>query len=243
MSLEINIHDAQMVILRELLFHPSVGFAKLQKITGMSSDHFNFHLQKLVELKLVEKVSRGTYSLTPRGKEYANKLDTDSNTVERQPKSAVILVIERQLNGEKQFLLQNRLKQPFYGFWGCPTGKIRWGETITQTAERELMEETNLLADHRVAGVYHELVYQQETGEQLEDKIFFVIHCTNSKGDMISEFEGGRNVWMTREQALKQRPKIFTSFDIEIDIVSTDKGFTDEGSFIERRVEYTKDMF
>jgi ADP-ribose pyrophosphatase YjhB (NUDIX family) len=243
MSLEINIHDAQMVILRELLFHPSVGFAKLQKITGMSSDHFNFHLQKLVELQLVEKVSRGTYSLSPRGKEYANKLDTDSNTVERQPKSAVILVIERTVKGEKQYLLQERLKQPFYGFWGCPTGKIRWGETITQTAERELMEETNLLADHRVAGVYHELVYQQETGEQLEDKIFFVVHCTASKGDMISEFEGGRNVWMTRSQALAQQPKIFTSFDIEIDIVSTDKGFTDEGTFIERRVEYTKDLF
>ena len=75
MSLEVNIHDAQTAILRELLFHPSVSFAKLQKLAGMSSDHFNFHLQKLIELKLVEKVSRGTYTLTPRGKEYANKKD------------------------------------------------------------------------------------------------------------------------------------------------------------------------
>lgn len=69
MSLEVNVHDAQAVILRELLFHPSVSFAKLQKQTGMSSDHFNFHLQKLIELNLVEKIARGTYSLTPRGKE------------------------------------------------------------------------------------------------------------------------------------------------------------------------------
>lgn len=243
MSLEINIHDAQMVILRELLFHPSVGFAKLQKITGMTSDHFNFHLQKLVELKLVEKVTRGTYTLTPRGKEYANKLDTDSNTVERQPKSAVILVIEREHKGEKQYLLQERLKQPFYGFWGCPTGKIRWGETVTQTAERELMEETNLMADHRVAGIYHELVYQEETGEQLEDKIFFVVHCTGTRGDMIAEFEGGRNVWMTREQALEQHPRIFDSFDIEIGLVAqADRPFGEE-TFIERRVAYTKDLF
>lgn len=243
MSLEINIHDAQMVILRELLFHPSVGFAKLQKITGMSSDHFNFHLQKLVELQLVEKVSRGTYSLSPRGKEYANKLDTDSNTVERQPKSAVILVIERTRAGKKQYILQERLKQPFYGFYGCPTGKIRWGETITQTAERELMEETNLLADHRVAGVYHELVYQQETGEQLEDKLFFVVHCTKPRGELIERFEGGRNVWMSREEALAQHPKIFTSFDIEVGMVASDKGFVDGGTFVEQRVEYTKDLF
>jgi 8-oxo-dGTP pyrophosphatase MutT (NUDIX family) len=236
MSLEVNVHDAQMVILRELLFHPSVGFAKLQKITGMSSDHFNFHLQKLVELKLVEKVSRGTYSLTPRGKEYANKLDTDNHTVERQPKTAVILAVERIKNGKKEYLFQERLKQPYYGFWGFATGKVRWGETIVQTAERELMEETGLTADHRVAGVYHELVYQQETGEQLEDKIFFVVHCTEVKGELVKEFEGGRNQWMTRAQALNQ-PKIFTSFDIEIDIVSSDD------TFIERRVEYTKDLF
>ncbi|MBC7868966.1 NUDIX domain-containing protein [Candidatus Saccharibacteria bacterium] len=237
MSLEINIHDAQMVILRELLFHPSVSFAKLQKITGMSSDHFNFHLQKLVELKLVEKVSRGTYSLSPRGKEYANKLDTDSNTVERQPKTAVILAVERlKKDGTKEYLFQERLKQPYFGFWGFATGKVRWGETITQTAERELLEETGLYADHRVAGVYHELVYQQETGEQLEDKIFFVVHCTNTKGKLLEEFEGGRNSWMTREDASAQ-PKIFTSFNIEIDIVTSDE------TFIEHRVEYTKDLF
>lgn len=236
MSLEVSIHDAQTAILRELLFHPSVGFAKLQKLTGMTSDHFNFHLKKLIELKLVEKLTRGSYTLTPRGKEYANKLDTDNNTIERQPKSAVILAIERNIGGKREFLFQERLKQPYYGFYGFPSGKIRWGETIIQTAERELMEETGLTADHRIAGVYHELVYQKETGEQLEDKLFFVVHCTDTKGKLVEQFEGGRNQWLTREEALAM-PKIFTSFDIEIDIVSSDE------TFIERRVEYTKDLF
>ena len=236
MSIEAQLHSAQTVILRELLFHPSVNFSGLQKMTGMESDHFAFHLQKLVDLGLVEKLSRGIYALTPKGKEYANKLDTDNNTIERQPKVAVILVIERQHKGERQFLFQERLKQPYYGFWGCPTGKVRWGETIPETAARELLEETGLSADYRVAGVYHELVYAQETGEQLEDKIFFVVHCTKPKGEMTENFEGGHNAWMTREEALKQ-PKIFTSFDIEIDIIDSDEVFVD------RRVEYTKELF
>jgi ADP-ribose pyrophosphatase YjhB (NUDIX family) len=236
MSLEVNVHDAQIAILRELLFHPSVSFAKLQKNTVMSSDHFNFHLKKLVELGLIEKIARGTYTLTQRGKEYANKLDTDNNTVERQPKVAVILVIERKKGKKSEYVFQERLKQPFYGFWGCPTGKIRWGETIIQTAARELHEETNLTADHELSGVYHELVYNQETGEQLEDKVFFVVHCKNVKGELTKIFEGGHNEWMSREVAMSQ-PKIFTSFDIEIDIVNSDE------TFIERRVEYTKDLF
>jgi predicted transcriptional regulator len=80
MSLHANIHSAQSKILRELLFHPQAGFAELQKPTGLSSDHFNFHISRLVELGLVEKLERGTYALTSKGKEYANRLDTDNNT-------------------------------------------------------------------------------------------------------------------------------------------------------------------
>ncbi len=95
MSLEVKIHKAQTAILRELLFQPSAGFAKLQKSTDLTSDHFNFHVTRLVELELVEKLQRGQYALSSRGKEYANRLDTDDNTIERQPKSAVILALER----------------------------------------------------------------------------------------------------------------------------------------------------
>ena len=54
MSHEINIHEAQSHILRELLFHTEAGFADLQKPTGLDSDHFKFHIARLVELKYVE---------------------------------------------------------------------------------------------------------------------------------------------------------------------------------------------
>lgn len=111
MGLEVKIHDAQTSILRELLFVQSAGYADLQKPTGLSSDHFNFHITKLVALDLVEKVQRGQYRLSPRGKEYANKLDTDERTIERQPKVAVILALERMSRGKRQFLFQQRLKE------------------------------------------------------------------------------------------------------------------------------------
>ncbi len=181
MSYEAKIHDAQTSILRELLFQPEAGFAGLQKPTGLTSDHFNFHIARLVDIGLVEKVSRGKYKLTPRGKEYANKLDTDKNTIELQPKSAVILAIS---DGKGKYVFQQRLKHPYYGFYGFPSGKIRWGETILDTAARELMEETGLTAKCEHSGIYHEQVFQKETGEQLEDKIFHVISCTSPKGEL-----------------------------------------------------------
>lgn len=219
MSLEVKIHDAQTSILRELLFHPAAGFSKLQKPTGLTSDHFNFHIARLVELGLVEKVARGNYKLTPRGKEYANRLDTDNNTIERQPKVAVILALERQNNGKTEYVFQERLKNPYFGFWSLPSGKVRWGETITETAARESMEETGLTADWTVAGVYHEHVRQLESNELLEDKVFFVVKGVNPRGDLKLDFEGGKNEWLTFEQASK-KPKKFDSFAHEIEILS-----------------------
>lgn len=236
MSHEIKIHDAQTSILRELLFHPEVGFAALQKPTGLSSDHFTFHIGRLVELGLVEKTSRGHYRLSPHGKEFANRLDTDNNTIERQPKSAVILAIERTYRGRTEFAFQERLKNPYFGFWGLPSGKVRWGETILQTAEREALEETGLTVDLRVAGVYHEHVLQQESGEMLEDKIFFVVHGTNPRGTLLDVFEGGRNEWMTFEQAF-QKDKKFDSFKMELDILAS------KDWLIERSTSYSKQVF
>lgn len=237
MSHEVKIHDAQISILRELLFVPEASYAELQKPTGLSSDHFNFHIGRLVDLKLVEKVKRGEYRLTHKGKEYANKLDTDNKTIERQPKVAVLLAVERELDGKQQLLFQQRTKNPYFGYWGFPSGKMRWGETITQTAARELEEETGLAADYRIAGVYHEHAYLEGEDEAVEDKVFFVVHCTNASGELIEKFEGGVNKWMTADEA-RLLEKRYTSFETELEMILGAKG-----AFVEETHHYTKDEF
>jgi len=222
MSHEADVHPAQTKILRELLFHSSAGYAQLQKPTSLSSDHFNFHITRLVEIGLVEKVLRGQYRLTIKGKEYSNRMDTDKNTLERQPKVAVILNVEKTIQGKRYFLFQQRLKNPYYGFWGLPTGKVGWGETIAETAARELMEEAGLKAQWRVAGVYHEHALNKQTGELLEDKVFFVCHGTKPTGKLLSDVECGHNEWLTREEATA-KGEVFPNFDLELDLVDSDR--------------------
>lgn len=236
MSHEAQIHDAQTKILRELLFLPATNFATLQKVSGLQGDHAKFHIKRLVELGYVDKQG-SKYLLSIKGKEYANKLDTDAGVIERQPKVAVMLVVERTVNGKKEYLVQQRLKHPYYGFWGCATGKVRWGESIYQTASRELTEETGLTGDFSYAGIYHERVVHGDTGETVEDKIFNVMFCSSTSGVMKEEFDGGRNTWRTMA-AMKREPKRYKSFDMEMNI-----GITGGPALTESVLEYSSEEF
>lgn len=201
MTIEKELHKAHVAILHVLLFKPEARFADLQKSSGLTSDHFNFYLKQLVEQELVDKNKAGAYQLTPKGKEFANRFDTDARTVERQPKVAVCLMIE---DDKGLQLVQQRLKQPFFGYWGRPTGKIKWGESILEAAARELLEETGLTGDLQYESVYHKQDYNEATGDMLEDKIFFIVHVSNPTGELITDFEGGRNAWMTQQSYADQ---------------------------------------
>jgi 8-oxo-dGTP pyrophosphatase MutT (NUDIX family) len=214
MTHEAKIHVAQTKILRELLFVPRSNFATLQKTSGLESDHAKFHIKRLVELGYVEKTD-GHYRLSISGKEYANRLDTDDNTLERQPKSTTVIIIKNPRTGK--FLIQQRLKNPYFGFLTFFSGKIRWGETIPETAVRETAEETGLTTrkkDWQWRGVYHEIVRHRETGEIVEDKLFYVMYTEKYSGQLVKDFEGGHNAWMALNE-VRQNPKHFHSFEIE----------------------------
>lgn len=232
MSYEPNAHEVQMKILREMLFEPKSTFAALQKSTGLTSDHANFHIKKLVEVGYIEKTTDG-YLLTRDGKEYANRMDTDEMKIEKQPKTSVLLVIE---NDKGEVLSQERLKQPYYGFWGRQSGKMRWGEHLLEAAARELKEETGLTADLQFAGIYHKMDYLKN-GELLEDKYFFVVYGTDPQGELITDMEGHHNEWLTVDELVK-KDKVFASIP---EITAFGRAHT--GGFIEKHYTYDADEY
>lgn len=207
MTYDATAHATQMALLHHLLLRPSAGFAELQRAAQIESDYCNFHLKQLTKGGYVHKNDDGKYTLTADGKEYANRMDTDEKVVERQPKISAWLVVE---NNKGEFLAQQRLKQPYFGFWGRVSGKIRWGEELLETAERELLEETGLTADLKPKGVYHKIDYRKSDNSLLEDKYFYLIHGTNPKGTLQVDFEGGKNAWMT-DKEMAAKDKVFDS--------------------------------
>lgn len=236
MSYEPNAHPAQVAILRHLLFKPQSGFADLQKSTTLSSDHVNFHIKKLIEEEYVGKIDK-QYRLTVKGKEYANRMDTDENEIEKQPKVSIAITLERKNHrGEREFLFQQRKKNPYYDFWGRVGGKMRWGETVIEAANRELKEETGLEAEFEYKLLYHKRDFIKQTGELLEDKIFLCVYATKFSGELIEEFEGGVNRWMTDEE-FHQQLKRFVSVDDFMQLI-------DEGeTFAEREFYYDESEY
>ncbi len=230
-----DINPAQVEILKVLIFSTSVGFEKLSQLSDLRDDHFNLSLKKLLKLGLVEKTKDNKYLLTVQGKEYANRLDTDNGAIEKQPKSCVLLVITRtNRKGGMEFLVQQRLKQPFFGFYMLPTGKIRWGETLELTAKRESMEETNLEGSYKLVGITHKRDFMHKTREMLEDKIFYIMHCSDPGGELMSEFEGGKNYWMTREEYYSQDKVIKGSKSVFTHLESEELTFFEEEYYFDK---------
>ena len=183
--------------------------------TGLESDNFKFHLRSLIKEGWVTKTPEGDYHLTTSGKTFANNLSEPTRTIQRQPKLSVLIVVTRRLaDGTEQFLLHQRSRHPFFGFWGFLSGPIRWGELPEEAAQRELLKQSGLETTLAVSGIYRQRTYDAETNELLEDGLFTVMHAELTEGALSHDWKGGKNQWMTQEQIQALEPKFKETQDV-----------------------------
>lgn len=99
---------------------------------------------------------------------------------------AVVLI----LNSENEVLLQKRRD----GGWGLPGGLMEMGESLEETAKREVMEEAGLLVDElHLLGVFSGPDYYMKTanGDELYSvtAVYFTRHVTGELDIDYSEAE------------------------------------------------------
>ncbi len=228
--MDIKIHEFQISILRELLFKPQARFRDLKKV-DLTNDHFTFHVNHLIKQGLIEKTA-GRYSLTTIGKEFANRMDTDTKKLERQAKLAVAMHAVRGYHGKTEYLVHKRLKVPFFGWYGSHSGKIRWGETPLECAKREFFEETGLTGEFTHKGIVHYHHFHKD-GRLLEDKYFWVYKVTDIAGELKTKVPEGENIWMT-EVEFRKLKNVFADFDEMVEVINSKRlVYIDRAKFVE----------
>ena len=222
-----SLHIAQLTILQTLRHHQTARFSALMRPTKLTSDVFKFHLRKLVHEKLVQKNSDGAYQLTIRGKEFANTLDRHAKQVQKQPKVSVLLIVEHVgSNGDSTYLVQQRLRHPFYGYWGFLSGPVLWGVSFEDAAQKELRKQTGLSTNLTVRTLYRQRD-KTSSAALLEDKVFIIMHGYETDTTLTNEWHGGTNAWMTLAQLQSQTPHFSASASV-IALLESGKSYADQ---------------
>jgi len=233
-------HKIQIAILKKLLFSDSLSYTEMKPDPEMGNNQYDFHLKTLIKQDLIGKIS-SKYQLTQKGKEYANRIDTDRDKINLQAKLSIWLCCIRETSsGASEFLIGTRQKQPFFGKQGFMAGKIRLGESIVEAAKRELKEESNLEGEPKLVMIRHYLVFDKLTRKLLEDKFMFLCKIGNPVGEMESndEVELG---WVPKKELREFITDPFESIDHIVEIVEIAEGFDGNVRF-EEFEEFTEEF-
>ena len=184
-----KMHKIQLNILRRLLFSVSSRYSDIKPF-DMEGSLFKYHLDKLINRKLVRKDDSGLYFLTHEGKEFANQMDSIKISMGKQAKTTAKICCVRNIDQEIEYLLYTRKKNPFYSFQGFATSKIWYGESFDEGAKRGLYDETNLIGNPKLIAIRHYIVCDILNQELLEDKVMYIYKFINPIGDLCSKKDG-----------------------------------------------------
>lgn len=230
-----GMHRAQVSTLYTLRHVKTARFSELQESAGLTSDAYKFHIARLSQLGYVTKNPSGMYELTATGKEFANRLNTDTGRELIGPKASMLLIVCAQSDTATQYLVHQRKREPFYGYWGIGSAPVRRGISIEQCAADELKKQTGLEAKFAHKGLLR-VIDKNPEGDVLEDKLFSLMYTTLAKPVQLADWKGGVSVWMSREEIFELSP-LFPTTHQTISMIESGQMFREEACV------YTEDEY
>lgn len=213
-------HETQRKIILKLIHKPQMTFNELWSKEG-ESNNFAYHLNKLEEQGLVQK-NDTAYALTSEGKKLSAFIEGDTGGKAEMPTPTVIILVR---DGNR-ILCQQRLKEPFYGVWGLPSGKINFGWNPQECAIRDLKEEAGLdTEDAHLREIESTKTY--DDGKLLHHHLMWTFEVKRFSGTLKERTHKALNKFMTLEElrSVKKFPGDWSSryFDAEDTLIFLEK--------------------
>lgn len=181
-------HPYESHILKKMLLGDVLRYRDL-KPKDAESNLFIYHLKNLIKQGLIEKTIGG-YRLTVAGLRYIDKISLSRFEHRSQPK-IITIIISKNIKGEHLLYITKR--QPFYNLIGFPYGKIHFGETLFEAANRELKEKSGLSASLKHKGDAYLKIYKDE--ELISHMLCHIFWADKIFGNLIRESEVGICRW------------------------------------------------
>jgi 8-oxo-dGTP diphosphatase len=103
-----------------------------------------------------------------------------------------------------RFLLVQRARPPFKGYWSLPGGSVEVGETVEEALTREIREETGLTATIQQFLGYAEAIERDESGLVKRHYIIFYFEAIPSDGKIVAGSDALAVCWMSAPDARTQ---------------------------------------
>jgi len=190
--------------------HKKLQFNKIADLIDIRSNKLSYQLNLMVEKGFVVRVDEGSegYMLSLE----AQRLIPYFSQIFKKEVGVLPVVLGIVRKGSKILLIQ-RKKMPYKGYWGLFGGKQINGETIAQTIEREVFEESRLAARYvKTNGV----VYERLREERVFKHSFLLIITTLAADSSIAmEQDEGKVAWFEYEDVVLGKVEKLIPSDVE----------------------------
>ncbi len=197
----------RMNIFKVLSENKKLAFNIIVKLTGIRSNKLSYQLNLMKDNNFITCVDK-EYSLSIE----AQRLIPYFSQIFKKEVGVLPVVLGIVRNNEKILMIQ-RKKMPYKGYYGIIGGKQINGETISETIEREVLEESNLIAKFVK---YNGVVYERlKENNEFKHSYLFIITSLKTDSLEISEQNEGKVKWFDFKEVIEKKNDNIIPSDIE----------------------------
>ncbi len=196
----------RLKIFQVLCEHKKLHFNDIVRLTEIRSNKLSYQLNLMTEKEFVVHVDED-YSLSL---EAQRLIPYFSQILKKEV--GVLPVILGIVRYKEKILLIQRKKMPYKGYWGLIGGKQISGETIQETIEREVFEESHLKVTFTKC---NSVVYERlKDNGQFKHSFLFIITSLAAASSGGQEMNEGRVAWFNYEDVIHNRVEKLIPSDV-----------------------------